>query len=168
MDKSQFAALMAATIRHNYKGDPLALAPFLASIDFLKDMTDETAPMLTLLKKFVLTKLEGYASEIVPSNVESIDALVKCLKDKIKPENRKVIEGRMLSLRADYNNLQEFAKQVENLADGLRRACVAEGMPHALAEKTVIEKTVELCRSNTQNSIAKSILASKRIIQKRW
>lgn len=161
MEKPAFAALMAATIRQNYSGNPLALAPFLASIDFLKEMA-ETPTLLTLLKKFILTKLEGYASEIVPANVESIDALVKCLRDKIKHDNSKVIEARMLALRCDYRNLQSYAKEVENLADAFRRALIYEQMPHEMAEKIVIEKTVELCRANTQNGTVKAILASKK------
>lgn len=75
---------MAGTIRKNFAGDPLQLTPFVASIEFLKEMAT-TAALNTLLKKFVLTKLEGYASEIVPEDVETVDDIIKCLKKDIKP-----------------------------------------------------------------------------------
>lgn len=159
MDKIQFSNLMAANIRKNYAGDPLALPPFLRSIDYLNDMAD-TADLKNQLKKFILMKLEGYAAEIVPENVASIDALVECLKNKIKPENSKIVEGRMLALRTDRSGLQNFAKQVEDLSDAFRRALVTDGMPHNLAEKQVIEKTIELCRSNAKNETVKAVLAA--------
>lgn len=159
MDKIQFSNLMAANIRKNYAGDPLALPPFLRSIDYLNDMAD-TADLKNQLKKFILMKLEGYAAEIVPENVASIEALVECLKNKIKPENSKIVEGRMLALRIDRSGLQNFAKQVEDLSDAFRRALVTDGMPHNLAEKQVIDKTIELCRSNAKNETVKAVLAA--------
>lgn len=160
MEKGQFLSLMAANIRKNYTGDPLMLTPFLASVDLMKEMADENPNLLTLLKKFVLTKLEGYASEIVPSEPESIEVIVKTLKEKIKPESSKVIEGRMMALRADRGSLQDYAQKAEELADSLRRALVMDGIPLAKAEEMTIDKTVELCRSNAQNQTVKSVLAS--------
>lgn len=35
MEKADYMKLLAATIRTNYSGDPLALNPFLASIDLI-------------------------------------------------------------------------------------------------------------------------------------
>lgn len=159
MNNVSFASLMAAHIRQNYSGDPLALRPFLASIDYLKDMATTDA-LLTQLKKFVLTKLEGYASEIVPFDVASIDVLTQTLEDKIKPVGSKIVEGRMIALRCDRSNVQNFATQVEDLADAFRRALVTDSMPHALAESQVIDKTVQLCRSNARSETVKTILAS--------
>lgn len=160
MDKAAFASLMASNIRNNYSGDPLSLSSFIASIDFLKEMAT-SAELLTLLLKFIRTKLEGRAAEIMPDNVESIDALMRILKEKIKHENSKVIEGRMMALRADRAKFQDYANQVEELSDALRRTLISDGMPQALAERQVIDRTIELCRSNTQNHTVKSVLVSK-------
>lgn len=159
MSKAEFLKLAAASIRQNFSGDPLALQPFLASIELLKDMA-ETDELLATLRKFILTKLEGFASEIIPANVQTVDEITNCLKSKIKPESSKVIEGRMMALRADKNNLQEYSKQAEELADAFRRALVMDGIPLTKAEEMTIDKTVELCRSNAQSNIVKSVLAS--------
>lgn len=104
LDKAGFLALMAANIRKNYDGNPLGLQSFLATIDLLKDMAGGSADLLVSLKKFVLTKLEGYASEVIPENPENIDVIVNILREKIKHESSEVIEGRMMTLRADRNN----------------------------------------------------------------
>lgn len=160
MEKTDFMKLMAATIRANYSGDPLGLQPFLASIDLIRDMAEDDAGLLTLLRKFVLSKLEGYASEIIPANTQTIDEVINALKAKITPESVKVIEGRMMALRADKTNMQDYAKRAEDLADALRRALVMDGISIPKAEEMTIDKTVELCRSNAQNNVVKSVLAS--------
>lgn len=159
MDLVAFSSLMAANIRNNFNGKQEQLAPFLASIDYLREMAT-SEPLKILLLKFVRTKLEGYASEIVPEDVDSIDALMKCLRDKIKPENSKVVEGRMMALQSSRLNMQDFSKQVEELSDSFRRALIADGMPNLLAERQVIDKTIELCRNSTQSVTVKSILAA--------
>lgn len=73
--------------------------PFIASIGFLNDLA-ETADLRNLLKKFILTKLEGYASEIVSAEPDSVTAIVNALKAKIRPESSKVVEGRMMARAA--------------------------------------------------------------------
>lgn len=51
-------------------------------------------------------------------------------------------------------------KQIEELSDALRRALINAKMTSDLAETEVIEKAIDLCRSNTQNVTVKSVLAS--------
>lgn len=157
MDVPTFVSIMAANIRKNFAGDPLQLTPFVASIEFLEEIAT-TEALKTLLKKFILTKLEGFASEIVPNNVESIESIITILKKEIKPESSEVIAGRMMALRSNRTNLQDFQKQVEDLADALRRSLISAKMPRDLAEREVIKKTKELCRANTQNVTVISVL----------
>lgn len=162
MDKNAFISLMAANIRKNYAGDPLALTPFIASIDLLKEVADGDNGLLNLLRKFILTKLEGYASEIVPREPQNVDEIVNALKNKIKAESSEVIEGKMMALRADRVPLQDFAKKTEELADALRRALVMEDISLERAEKETIKRTIKVCRANTQNTLVKSVLESTR------
>lgn len=98
--------------------------------------------------------------KIVPADVQSIKAIKTALKSKIKPESSKIVRGRMMAHRADRGNLQDYSKKAEDLADALRRALVMDGIPSEKAEEMTIDKTVELCRSNTNNNIIKSVLAS--------
>ncbi|XP_031639262.1 hybrid signal transduction histidine kinase E-like [Contarinia nasturtii] len=158
MEKVAYMSLIAANIRHSYNGDPLKLQPFLASIDLMKEMAEENVSLLRVLTKFVLSKLEGYAAEVVPPNATSIDIIVDTLKDKIHPEGSKVVEGNMMALRVEKGNLLEYAKKAEELSNDLRRALVMEGIPLAKAEEVITEKTIELCRANTNNSVVRSIL----------
>ncbi|XP_055326023.1 putative mediator of RNA polymerase II transcription subunit 14 [Sitodiplosis mosellana] len=160
LEKAAYLSLMAAHIRKNYNGDPNALQPFLATIDLLKDLAEDSRELLTSLKKFVLAKLEGIACEIVPTNPNSIDDIVDALKSKIKCESSDVIEGRMMTLRADRSNLHEFSTKVEELADAFRRALVKESIPLEKAEEMTVKKTVQLCRANTNNVTVKSVLTS--------
>lgn len=66
----------------------------------------------------------------------------------------------MMALRVDKGNIQDYSKKAEELADAFRRALVMEQIPFAKAEEMTIDKTVELCRTNAQNNLVKSVLAS--------
>lgn len=113
-----------------------------------------------MLKSFILTKLQGKALEIIPETANTIEAIVNALKAKIKPENSKVVEGRMMALRADKSNLQDYAKRAENLADCLKRSLILEGISETKAQEMVIDKTIELCRANSNSPVVISILQS--------
>lgn len=159
MEIPAFLQLMAANIRVPYNGNPLALTPFLASIDFLSELAT-TQALQTVLGKFILTKLEGRAAEVIPTQPATIEIIITALREKIKPESSKVVEGKMMALRADRSSLQDYAKGAEELADAFRRALVIEGINLDKAEEMTIDKTIELCRANAQNNVVKSVLAS--------
>lgn len=162
LEKPTFLGLMSTNIRKNYNGDPLALQPFLASINLLKRMTDDNEELLGLLKDFVLTKLEGIAAEIIPPEPDTIDVITTALKNKLKPESSDVIEGKIMALRADRNNLHEFSTKVEELTDAFRRALVSEQIPLDKAEELTIKRTVQLCRANTNNVTVKAVLTASK------
>lgn len=64
--------------------------------------------------KFVMTRLEGLAREAIVVDPTSVDDIVKQLKESIKPESSKVIEGRILALRADRTKREKFINRTEN------------------------------------------------------
>lgn len=59
-DNEDFFKMMTGGIRNNFAADPQQLAPFVASINFLKTMAT-TLELLETLKMFIMTKLEGRA-----------------------------------------------------------------------------------------------------------
>lgn len=145
-------------ITNTYKGEPTALNAFIAAIELADSAT--TPEQQPTLVKFIKTKLEGKALEAIPSNAITANDIITALKTKIKTESSKVVLGRFLGLRSERNALTKFQKDAEELADQLRRAYISEGMTENLAEKTTIDKTVEMCRLSTKTTLVKSILAS--------
>lgn len=153
-----YLSSISRIINNTYKGDPNGLNAFITAIE-LADASS-TAEQQTTLVKFIKTKLEGKALEALPENVNTATDIINALREKIKPDTSKVVIGRLLALRAERNALQKFQQQAEELADQLRRAYISEGMTHNLAEKTTIDKTVEMCRLSAKTNLVKSVLAS--------
>lgn len=155
----EFLKLSSATINYRYAGDPLGLPSFIDSIKLLESLaTEET--LKTLLVSFVKSKLDGKAREYVDDSHDSIQSIITALKANIKPDNSKVVEGRMLALRLGHNTQDEFAQKVEELSESLRRSLIIEGISATKATEMAIEKTIDLCRSQTKNEIVKAVLES--------
>lgn len=156
--REQFITLAHQTIGSRYGGDPISLASFCDAVELLKDLTDEDNKVLLL--KYVKTKLEGKAREIVGDEPASVDDIIKSLKESIKPESSKVIEGRILALRADKSSLIKFSEQAEKLAEQFQRSLCVEGYSKEKAKEITIAKTVEMCRKSARNDTVKSVLAA--------
>lgn len=156
--KVQFLATANRTITCKFDGDPLALDSFIDAIELLKTVCEEQNQ--DTMVKYIMTKLEGKAREAILEIPENADDIIEQLRETIKTESAKVIEGRMLALRTDKSNLTKFAERAEELAEQLRRSLANEGFSRKKAKELSIEKTVELCRKNTRNETVNAILAS--------
>lgn len=145
--------------KQNYSGDPLGLTSFIDAVDLLSDFA--TTPVLQAnLLKYVTAKLDGRAREFITEDVNSLQDLKNVLRENIVPENSKVIEGRITSLRYAYSRQEEFASKAEELADALRRTLIIEGMTAAKANEISVDKTIQLCRKSTNSDLVKSVLAA--------
>lgn len=155
-----FLKLCGETIPTAYSGDPLALQSFLHSITLLKSIAN-TETLKPLVVSFIKTRLNGKALECLPSDENlTIEQIEAALKLKIKPENEKIIRGKMAALRADRNTLHSFTDQAEKLADSLQRALVFEGIPSNKATQMTIDETINMCKSSAHSDYVKSVLAS--------
>lgn len=159
MEASDFLRLCASQINKNYAGDPLGLDSFIDSIELLETMAT-TTELKKILFSFIKTKLEGRAREYIVGTVTTIDHIKTQLKTTIKPDNSKVVEGRILNLKYNSQTSEEFAEKANNLADALRRTLIIEGMTPTKASEITIEKTIELCRRNIHNDMIKAVLES--------
>lgn len=157
METPAFLRLCATTINKNFAGDPLTLNSFIDSIDLLLSLAETTA-LKQILFTFAKTKLEGRAREFVTADVTTITQLKATLSENIKPDNSKVIEGRMLTLKFNLGQSDQFALKVEELSDALRRTLIIEGVSATKANEISVDKTIELCRRNTQSPLIKSVL----------
>lgn len=151
--------IAASTINRNYDGEPLALNAFINSIDLLSELAT-TNDLVNLLLKFIKSKLEGRALESIPNDAATIAQIKDALTARIKPDNSKVVAGRMLALRPDRSKMVEFTKQAEELAEALQRSLVIEGISQEKAREMTVEKAVELCRGAARSDLVKSVLAS--------
>lgn len=158
MTNVEFLALASKTINTPYDGNPLTLNAFINSIEILKEVVPNN--LAQMFFKVVKSKLTGKALDLIPNEINTVDGVIEILTGKIKPDNSKVVAGRLLALRADKSKMTEFTDQAEKLADVLQRSLIIEGITHDKAKEMTIEKTVELCRNATRSDLVKSILAA--------
>lgn len=112
-------------------------------------------------------RITGKALERIPETVNTIPLIIQHLREKIKPESSKVIEGRLAALRADKQSLQNFSKTAEELAEGLRRVLIIEGVTYEKANEMSIDKTVRMCRASARTDLARAVIASTKFTDPR-
>lgn len=155
----QLLRICGETIPQIFTGEPLSLQPFLNALDLLNELA--TTPALqTLLISFIKTRMNSKAIEFIPTENLTVQLIKNALLTNIKPENEKIIKGKLAALRTDRMSLQEFSKQAESLADGLKRALVLEGLPSHKANQIAIDETINTCKISAKTNYVKSILAS--------
>lgn len=159
--KQSFLKSAGPQLNYKYSGDPLKLKSFIADVEIVQDLIENDG-LKDYALKFVRSKLEGRAEEFVPDDCKSIDDLIEALKAKIKPENSKIIEGKMLALRLKGGDFTKFSDEMEKLSEALRRTLIVEGISKAKAEEMTISKTIDTCRKNTKIEIVKSVLESRK------
>lgn len=157
-EKTKFISMCSNIIRENYNGDPLTLNSFLDKIILIKELTAEN--LETCFIAFIKSKLDGKAREVLPENISNITQITDTLKDRIRPDNAKIVEGRIAALSIKNNNYTEFSKNVEDLADALQRTLVLEGITKTKAQEMAIEQTIKICRKNARSEMVKAIIAS--------
>lgn len=157
ISEMNFYNLCARTFTETYAGDALALKPFISKINMVQRMCQHEGHE-AILRDCIMAHVTGLAADVLPADPESIESIKKILLDKIKPESSKVVKGKLLALKADRNNLTEYAKKAEQLAVSLKRSLILEGIPFENANKMVVDDTIDLCRSNTNSILVKAAL----------
>lgn len=149
----------ATNAMKTYSGDPLALRAFVNSINLCVHMSNKKYD--DVLKDVILTKLEGKAYECIDPD-KSTDEIISALTKHIKPENSKVIAGRMTAFKMARHSATDFAQKAEDLAEAFQRSLIIEGITREKAQEMTIEKTVEMCRQNAKSDLVRSVLAASK------
>lgn len=157
MSTADFLRMASGHINKTYSGDPLALTSFIDSVKLLQTLATSDA-LRTFLVAFLKTKIDGRAREFISETDTTVAAILGKLRENIKPDNSKVIEGRILSLKLSTSNQEEFAAKAEELSEAFRRSLVMEGVTPTKANEMSVDKTVELCRANARSDLVKSVL----------
>lgn len=155
--RESFLKIASNVLNYKYGGDPLKLNSFILDVELVNSLAsndDTRAFCLTFLK----SRLEGKAEECIPDQCESVQALITALKDKIKPDNSGIIEGKMTALQLRKGDYSKFSAEAEKLAEALRRTLIVEGLTKAKAEEMTIQKTIEICRATTKSDVVKAVL----------
>lgn len=152
----EFMSYAKAIINYQYDGDPLALDSFVDAIKLLDGLTADNNKQN--LVNYVMTKLVGDAREAIEDRPQNAQDIIDDLEEAIKPHPSKVIEGKLLSLRADKTSLFKFSEQAEELAEQYRRSLTKEGYSKDKAKELAIEKTVDLCRRSARSERVKAIM----------
>lgn len=151
-----FFKLASKVVDTKFDGKPSNLEAFIEQIELLEPMVEETNKKHLI--KFVCTHLTGKAREALPDNPQTVKAIIDALRKEIKPESSRVIEGKIVALRADKMNVSKFAEKANELAEDFRQSLVFEGHTKEKANEMAIRKTVELCYKSTRSDTVKAIL----------
>lgn len=154
----EYISNVSRIIKNPFNGDSTEVDAFIASIE-LADSASAVNDQPNLVK-FIRTKLTGPAVDYVPATTATAADAVRLIRDKVKGDNTQVVMGRLLALRSDKNSLQKFQEQAEELAEKLKKSYINDGIPHDVANKMTIDKTVEMCRLSARTPLVKSVLAS--------
>lgn len=157
MEPAQYLKLCGSQINRDFSGDPLTLKSFISSIKLLKSIAPNNA---NTLKLFVISKLTGKALECIRAEPETVEEIIEDLNKFIKPDNSKIIEGRLQALRFNNNKAQEFSQQAEELAEALQRTLIIEGISQEKAREMTVERTVDMCRQSARTDFVRSVMAS--------
>lgn len=159
MTRNEFDKATSATLNYHFAGDPLKLQSFIDALHLLEGRAANDEQKRYLVS-YAIMKLEGTAREAVTVRPTTVEGLINILKEKIRFDNSKVVEGKLQALRSDRTTLQEFTETANKLAEEFRRALVMEGIPSVKAEQMTIEKTIEVCRLNARTDLVKAVLSS--------
>lgn len=154
----ELLGIASKNITRTYNGNPLTLNSFVNSVKLVKRFA--TPAQEQILIEFVISKLEARAEEFLPENPQSVEEILKALKDNIKPENSEIITGRITALKLKNNNYQDFSKEIEELSEALRRSLINEGISSAKAQEMTIKETVKVCRAATKNDVVDTVMAA--------
>lgn len=157
--KKEFMAFAAQTLNFRFSGKPDELETFVAGVELLEELVEDDNR--DILKKFVLTRLEGEARDAVPENPASVTVIINALRNTIKREPSKVIEGKLLALKSDGSSLTKFTEKAEELVEKYKRSLISEGFTKGKAEELTIEKTIEMCRKSARSDTVRAVLAAK-------
>lgn len=158
--KESFLKFAASVIGYKYTGDPSNRDSFISDIELVDDVAE--AGMKATCVRFIKSRMEGKALEILPEDIPDVKTIIDALKTKIKNESSVVIEGKLAALRLEKGNFTKFAELTEKQAEAYRRSLVNEGISRPKAEQMAVRETVKLCRKVSRNRLVQSVLASSK------
>jgi len=155
-DEIKFLTLATRLISNNYCGDYDGLESFIRSIELLESLVQKNNE--EYLRIFILSKLYGRASEVIPANLATIKEIKDSLRKHIIPNQSNLISAKIQALPYEQLSLLQFVKQGENLASAYERALIKESFPLYLANRETVSKILQMCLTKASSNTIKIIL----------
>lgn len=155
----EFFRLASKVVDTKFDGDPANLEAFIEQVELLEPMVE--AQNKSHLIKFIGTKLVGKARRALPDKPSEVSQIITALRNEIKYEPSRVIEGKIIALRLDKKNNTKFSEQANKLAEQLRESLIFEGHTKDKAQEMTIRKTVDLCYKLARSETVKAVLGAK-------
>lgn len=154
MSAADFFNLASKLVPAQFDGNPDNLKSFLDALELLKLNSDNHASNAVA---FVKTRLTGKARDFIV-NENTIEAIIATLKNKIKGESSRLVSARLSHLRQGNKGTDNFANEIESLADRLQKAYISEGVPQDVAQKYTVEATVRALGQNANSEKARLVV----------
>lgn len=155
----QFLKSASSVINYKFNGDPLKVNSFIKDAQLIHAMAENDRTRAFCLE-FLKSRVEGKAEEAIPDDCDTVEKLTHAFKEKLKPDNSTVVEGKILALRLQKGDYSKFATEAEKLGEALRRSLISEDFTKAKAEEISIKRMIELCRKTARSDVVKSVLES--------
>uniref|UniRef100_A0A6P7G049 Uncharacterized protein LOC114334569 n=1 Tax=Diabrotica virgifera virgifera TaxID=50390 RepID=A0A6P7G049_DIAVI len=151
---NEFLNIASKVLPNEFDGSAGKLQPFLDVLELLGKIAEgheETA--ITLIK----TRLTNKARNLITTE-DTIPLIAAALKKELRGDNPKTIIDKLAKKRQGNKDAAVYASEVEELAEQLKVAYIAEGMPVELAKKYTTETVVATMKRNVNTDRAKLIL----------
>lgn len=155
-DEIKFLTLATRLISNNYCGDYEGLEPFIRSIELLESIVEKNNK--EYLRMFILSKLYGRASEVIPANLTTIKEIKDSLRNYILHNQSNLISAKIQALPYEQLSLLQFVKQGEILASAYERALINDSFPLYLANSETVSKILQMCLTKTSSNTVRIIL----------
>lgn len=143
----KYLELCLVVIDDEFSGEYIDLDLFIKSIELLKRLDPSHSQEL---KMFIMSRL-GKAAVYVPNEPESVDAIIKALRNEINPRSSKLISIEMDYLPCKNRQELQFKRKLDSLAEAYERSLIFEGFSRHLAK--AIEKVTEVCEKNANYQV---------------
>lgn len=137
-----------------FDGTPSKLTSFLDALELfggnLGTCTQENAV------RIIKTRLSGKARDLI-TNEETVQGIIDTLKKGIKIPTSAQVAAKLLAVKQTATVL-EYAKEVESLAEQLRRSYLSERIPLDTAESLVAQQTTLALVRNARTERVQTIM----------
>lgn len=144
----------ASRILPEFDGKPENLQRFIDAIELINTQKDTHNDIAIHLIK---TKLVGATRNIIGQE-NTIADIINVLKTKVKGESTEVLTAKMMSLKQNGKQANQFTKEIEELTRALTNAYITEGVPLSLSENYATRTAVKALATNATNQEVKLIM----------
>lgn len=157
MQVSEVIRTTSSILPTSFSGKPDELRSFLDALSLLQSiMSSESVANKTIAVNLIKTRLTGKARDAIRTE-SSIEAIAIALSNNIKVPTSAEITTKLNGLKQSGTAL-DYVKQVEEMAEKLKRAYLDEGVSSQQSEVYVSRATAQALIKNARSERVKTVL----------